>query len=352
MLKLAVLIFLLNGAVIASLLLIEHLLEIRDVSRYMPGQTFAKVGGARVRYLRLGAEHSGATVVFFTGLGGSLEQMVHLQKAVAAHVPTLAYDRAGFGFSEASTAHTALEQANELADLLDTLGVIQPVVIVGYSLSAPIARVFAGRFPQKTGGMYLIGPNMPEINVRMPNLHNPRRGLVRPMITKLVASFLGVMRLKQRLHNWKGPRSLVEQRFEAALARSWHNWAVAQEWYVLPQSAQQALEAPVPNALPFEIASPRPSVEDEISRTLFQEFAKLVARSSRGSLLEMGNIGHEKLMSAGPVLDHLADRIVKLARGEPLDLADAKPRGEPLQDDAGGDDCAPSPEEVEAAPSP
>lgn len=50
---------------------------------------------------------------------------------------------------------TALEQANELAGLLKALHVNGPVVLVAYSLSASIAHVFVGQYPQLTG-LYLV----------------------------------------------------------------------------------------------------------------------------------------------------------------------------------------------------
>jgi pimeloyl-ACP methyl ester carboxylesterase len=145
-------------ALVVSVLLTELALEARDVARYMPGQTFATVGDARIRYRLLGAEHTGATVVFLSGLSGSIEQVDDIQRAVSSAVPSLAYDRAGYGFSQGSTAHSAEEQAKELAALLHALKLEEPVVLVAYSSSAPIARIFAGCFPEKTAGMYLIDP--------------------------------------------------------------------------------------------------------------------------------------------------------------------------------------------------
>jgi pimeloyl-ACP methyl ester carboxylesterase len=44
----------------------------------MPGQTFATVGGARIRYRLLGAERPGVTVVFLSGLNGSIERNVSM----------------------------------------------------------------------------------------------------------------------------------------------------------------------------------------------------------------------------------------------------------------------------------
>jgi hypothetical protein len=77
---------------VTSALLTELAPEARDVARYMPGQTFATVGNARIRYRRVGAERPDATVVLLSGLNGSIEQTDALQQAVSSVMPSLAYD--------------------------------------------------------------------------------------------------------------------------------------------------------------------------------------------------------------------------------------------------------------------
>jgi pimeloyl-ACP methyl ester carboxylesterase len=317
--RLVVCLLIVAVALVASALLTELALEARDVARYMPGQTFATVGDARIRYRLLGAEHPGATVVFLSGLSGSIEQADDIQRAVSSAVPSLAYDRAGYGFSEGSTAHSAEEQAKELAALLNALKLEGPVVLVAYSSSAPIARIFAGCFPKKTAGMYLIDPiwGMPELYERMPHLHSPRRRLVRFIVSQLLYSSLGYIRLTQRMRNWQGPTSLVEQRAEAVLARRPHYWALAQEWYALPKSWQQTLAAPpIPSSLPVEVAFPKQVPEDEASKTAAELYAELVACSRRGKLLELEGVDHTQLLQAGPELDRLVVRIKQLAQAD------------------------------------
>jgi pimeloyl-ACP methyl ester carboxylesterase len=306
-------------ALVVSALLTELALEARDVARYMPGQTFAAVGDARIRYRLLGPDRPGATVVFLSGLNGSIEQTDALQRAVSSAVPSLAYDRAGYGFSKGSTAHSAEEQAKELAALLHALKLEGPVVLVAYSFSGPLARIFAGCFPEKTAGMFLIQPTMPELNERMPQLHTPRRSLTRFIVHQLLTSSLGYIRLTQRIRSWQGPTSLVEQRAEAVLARRPHYWAQAQEWYALPESWRQTLDSPIPPSLPLEVAFPKQIPEGETSKAakLYAELvAELVARSSCGKLLELENVDHADLLNAGPVLDRLVARIKQLAQAD------------------------------------
>ncbi len=168
----------------------------------MPGQTFAAVGDARIRYRLLGADRPGAPVVILAGMNGVIEQADALQSAVASEVPTLTYDRAGYGFSQSSSAHTAEEQAAELAGLLHTLKIEKPVVIASYSASAALARVFAGRYPEKTVGIYMIDPPMPEIDNLIPHPGDPRTYYMRYVVSALLESSVGYTRLKQ----WLGSR--------------------------------------------------------------------------------------------------------------------------------------------------
>jgi pimeloyl-ACP methyl ester carboxylesterase len=308
--------FLIVGiTVVASALLIEFALEARDTARYIPGQTFATVGNTRIRYRLLGVEHPGATVVILSGLRGSIEQDDQLQSAVSKEVPSLTYDRAGYGFSQGSAAHSAGDQAAELAALLDALKIKGPVVLVPYSFSADLARVFAGRYPERTAGMYMIAPSMPDLHELVPAWKNPRRRYARATIRDLVESSFGYIRLQQRFENWQGPTSQVEQRAEAVLARRSHYWALAQEWYALPVSSQQALEAPVPPALPIEVAFPKQATEDETSKALAKLYGNLLARTSRGKLTELEDVDHSKLLKSGPAFDRIVAGIVQRSQG-------------------------------------
>jgi pimeloyl-ACP methyl ester carboxylesterase len=307
-------------APLAVAFLVEFWLEMRDTALYTPGQTFATVGNARVRYRLLSPDRPGATVVILSGVSGSIEQADQLQLALSSGpsaVPSLAYDRAGYGFSVGSSAHSAEEQADELAGLLKSLHIEAPVVLVGYSFSGPIARVFAGRFPEKTAALYLIEPASPELNQRQPHLHSPQRTFARTIAHQLISSSLGYIRLNQRLRDWQGPSSLVERRAEAILARRTHYWAQALEWYALPQTWQQALNSQVPALMPLEIVISNQTADDEVTKSALRTYrdvlAELAARSSHGHFLELEGVKHSDFLKAGPALDRLVERIESLS---------------------------------------
>ena len=101
--------FTLAVALVATALVVEAFLEARDTARYTPGQTFAQVGDARIRYRMLATNRPGATVVILYGIGGSLEQVDQLQTAISNQVPLLTYDRAGYEFSVKDRGHIVQE---------------------------------------------------------------------------------------------------------------------------------------------------------------------------------------------------------------------------------------------------
>jgi pimeloyl-ACP methyl ester carboxylesterase len=302
------------AALFASALLLEWGLEARDVARYMPGQTFASVGNARIRYRLIGAERPGALVVILSGVGGSLEQADHLQRALSSAVPSIAYDRAGYGFSKGSTAHSTEEQADELAALLHALKLDGPVLLVAYSASGDLARVFAGRFPERTAGLFMIEPWMPELDALMPELPGPRRRYARYIVHELFTSSLGGDRLVDRLRRWQGPPSMVEKRAEAVLERRSHYWALAREAYVAPESSRQTLAAPIPPGLPVEVDFS--SADDKTSKTFAKLYADFAVRSSRGRLVELEHTDHWQLLKPNPVFDAMVARIEKFALPE------------------------------------
>ncbi|MFZ5445080.1 MAG: alpha/beta fold hydrolase [Myxococcota bacterium] len=114
--------------------------------------------GRRVFARRLGPG-SGPLVVIEAALGSSSPEWWRLQEALAASVDTLSYDRAGYGRSDAPRApRTGAQLASELAEVLDALGVHEPVVLVGHSLGGLLVRHFVARFPARVAGAVFVDP--------------------------------------------------------------------------------------------------------------------------------------------------------------------------------------------------
>jgi len=121
------------------------------------GSVLVDIGGHRLETVALG--EGNPTVVFEAGFIGGIGRLRALQTRVAERTHTIAYERAGLGRSDPGPEpRDAIQIADELDALLNTLGVDTPIVLVGHSAGAMFARVFANRYPQRVAGLVLADP--------------------------------------------------------------------------------------------------------------------------------------------------------------------------------------------------
>jgi pimeloyl-ACP methyl ester carboxylesterase len=283
----------------------EEVAERRARAQFIVGETFADVNGAQVRYRILGKEHAGPTIVLLPGLGGSIEQMQHLHPRLAKVARTLTYDRGGYGFSVGSDAHSADQQATELEGLLRALSLDGPLVVVGYSSSSMIARIFTGRHPERVVATFHIEPEVPELAARRPGEKSARRIYLRWIVHDLFTTTFGI----KRFRGGDVGSVLAEQRAAEVLQSRRHMWALAREWFVIPETFAQTLSAPVRDQ-PFVILfteqhDPGPALLEGI-------YHELVARSPRGKVIKLPSYDHARLLMPGPVLDAIVSGIEEL----------------------------------------
>jgi pimeloyl-ACP methyl ester carboxylesterase len=288
----------------------EEVAERRARARFTAGETFAAVHGAQVRYRMLGTEHTGPTIVLLPGLGGSIEQMQHLQPRLARVARTLTYDRGGYGFSVDSDAHSADEQATELEGLLSALSIEGPLVVVGYSSSSMIARIFSGRHPARVAGTFHIEPAVPEFEARRPGEKGARRIYLRWIVHDLFTTTFGI----KRLRGDHGTSALAEQRAAEVLQSRRHMWALAREWFVIPETFAQTLRAPVGNQPVVILFTEQ---HDPASALLEGIYHELVARSPHGKVVKLPSYDHGRLLMPGPVLDAIVGGIEELVAKTP-----------------------------------
>ncbi len=113
-----------------------------------------RVGDGRVLLVESGA---GRPVVLLHGLGGTfrywigtVERLSRTHRAIAADVP-------GFGGSDVATRPFELLAAGErVLAACEAVGAERPV-LVGHSLGGPLAALVADRFPDRVGGVVLVG---------------------------------------------------------------------------------------------------------------------------------------------------------------------------------------------------
>jgi pimeloyl-ACP methyl ester carboxylesterase len=98
-------------------------------------------------------------VVLEAGIAASSLTWCLVQNHIAEFTTAIAYDRAGFGWSDPPSHHcTAADAAHDLSLLLDRLKIDGPVVLAGHSFGGLIARVFEQSYPGRVAGLILVDP--------------------------------------------------------------------------------------------------------------------------------------------------------------------------------------------------
>ncbi len=133
----------------------ESVAEAADIQAYPPLGQMVDVGGYR---LHINCTGTGSpTVVIEAGLGGWSLTWNSVQEEVAKTTRVCTYDRAGMGYSEASTLPRTAEQfATELHTLLERADIAGPYVLAGHSLGGLTVRIFVHEYPTEVAGVVLI----------------------------------------------------------------------------------------------------------------------------------------------------------------------------------------------------
>ena len=123
------------------------------------------IGGRRLRAVRNGPPDGGPLVVLESGSFGCAADWAVVQDRLSAkRLPSLAYDRAGLGYSDpGSTPRDGRAVAEDLEALLARMGEGGPLIYVGHSMAGLLARVFAPRNAERVVGVVLIDAVTPEM---------------------------------------------------------------------------------------------------------------------------------------------------------------------------------------------
>jgi pimeloyl-ACP methyl ester carboxylesterase len=162
----------------------------RDWRRFPPPGKMVMVEGRRLHSLVQG--QGGPAVVFDAPVGSSSFGWALVQPEVAKLTRTLAYDRAGYGWSDRGPRpRSSGQMVAELHELLRRSQVPPPYVLVGASLGGINIRLFALRYPAEVVGIVLVDPAHEDQFTQSPSA-KPQTMALR--IFQL-ASRLGIMRL-------------------------------------------------------------------------------------------------------------------------------------------------------------
>ena len=124
-----------------------------------PGETYA-VNGYRMHIYCTG--RGSPTIILDAGLGNDALIWGGVQPELAKTTRVCAYDRAGFGWSDARMGPRDADHiAGELHDLLLQAKVSDPIVLMGHSIAGIYIRDYAARYPADVAGMVFVDGSTP-----------------------------------------------------------------------------------------------------------------------------------------------------------------------------------------------
>lgn len=120
------------------------------------------VNGSNYNVFVKGFENRGENVpaiIFENGMGVDLGNWKKILDKVSLFAPVFAYDRAGIGKSDkVFKMPTAQFVSENLHEILKTLKIAPPYILVGHSLGGVYIRSFAGFYPNEISGLIFVDP--------------------------------------------------------------------------------------------------------------------------------------------------------------------------------------------------
>ena len=308
------------AAVMGSAAALQQALTVRDRSRYPAPGLLVHVDGRQIHLQVLGAEAGGPTVVLEAGMGSFSPNWHWVQQELAPTVRSVAYDRAGLGWSRRSRRpRDAQTIAVELRDALREAGIEPPYVLAGHSFGGLPVRAFADLYPELTAGLILVDASHPDQWVRWPTPYAARI----LEVSQRVLGWLGWLGLLRALHLARGisaglpARQAAELRAGAALpgfagteAAQIRSWSVSRE--------QLNAAAPLGDLPLAVLAVSEQPVGGELLTALQRELAEL---TEDASFEIVQGASHESVISNreyARVVATTIDAVVHAATGRSL----------------------------------
>ena len=142
--------------------LVYHRIASRRERRLHP-PTGELVAIEETRLHVLSTGHGTPTVVLDSALAGSSLSWSEIQPRLAEWTRVVSYDRAGFGWSDASLAPRTVENmVEELDQLLSRADVEAPYVLVGHSYGGWVAQLYTSRHRKHVAGLILVDSPHPK----------------------------------------------------------------------------------------------------------------------------------------------------------------------------------------------
>ena len=182
---------------LAAATALQWLLSHLALERNPPPGEVVVVSGRQMHLLCQG--QGSPAVILESGLPGTSLGWASVIENIASFTRVCAYDRAGYGWSEAGPdPRTISNITKELADLLRTARVDPPYVLAGHSFGGLVVQLYASQFPDEVAGLVLVDSSHPDLSRRPEALERLERMDALALRLKLLAP-IGIARLMIRV---------------------------------------------------------------------------------------------------------------------------------------------------------
>lgn len=258
--------------------------------------------GDRVLCVRVSG--SGPTVVLEAGGGGegSTGAFGSLEESLESFASVVTYDRAGSGRSDGPVHRTVAAMADDLDQLLETLGCSLPVVIVGWSSGGLVAEMFALRHTKKVAGLVLLDPAEMPFGSRLGAARLATKVITNALILSLAVQLEPRLpgagrKLARRLAPPGASNQTLERLDDIVVTPPKARWSSTPVMVIFGRyirETSQALSSATAPDLPVQVLAPRHRTGIPVSaaRRLEALHHSLAARFPRGQLVFVDNASH------------------------------------------------------------
>jgi len=149
------------GVLVALIIVFDTGTPLKAETNFAPPGMMYSVFDTELHLICMG--EGNPTVLLEAGLAGNYLDWTLTQPLIGSRHRVCAYDRAGAGFSGAtSRSRTAEHITDELHELVGKANIPTPFILVGHSFGGMMSLHYARRFPADVAGLLLLDPMHPD----------------------------------------------------------------------------------------------------------------------------------------------------------------------------------------------
>ncbi len=154
---------------LSLLMVFQRAAEFFDARAYPAPGAFYDLGDVT---LHMSCQGDGpVTVLFSSGMGNPAASWRPLERLLEMDYKVCSYDRDGLGWSgDSARPRDAVLAADRLARLLDKAQIKGPLILVGHSYGALVARVFVAAHADRVDGLVMLDSSHEDMGERFPSI--------------------------------------------------------------------------------------------------------------------------------------------------------------------------------------